>query len=56
MENNTYHHQEIDKVLSLFATSKKGLSQEESIKRLQKYGRNEIPEKRNKHPIFLFLK
>jgi magnesium-transporting ATPase (P-type) len=56
MENNTYHHQKIDKVLSLLKTSKKGLSKEESRQRLQKYGLNEIPEKKNKHPIFLFLK
>ncbi len=56
MENNTYHHQEIDKVLSLFKTSKTGLSKEESLIRLKQYGPNEIPEKRNKHPIFLFFK
>lgn len=56
MDNNLYHHQEIDKVLSIFKTSKKGLSKEESQKRLSQYGKNEIPEKKKKHPIFLFFK
>jgi P-type Ca2+ transporter type 2C len=56
MGSNTYHHQEINEILSSFETSPEGISLNESVKRLEQYGKNEIPEKKSKHPIFLFFR
>lgn len=55
MNNNNYHNQTVEQVLSIFKTSEKGLSQEDSLRRQKEYGKNEIPEKKSKNPIYLFL-
>ncbi|WP_226996613.1 plasma-membrane proton-efflux P-type ATPase [Thermococcus sp. 5-4] len=49
-----YKHMSVDDVLKALGTSIKGLSSEEAKKRLEKYGPNEIPEKKV-NPIIKFL-
>ena len=49
-----YKHMSIDDVLKVLGTSVNGLSSEEAKKRLEKYGPNEIPEKKV-NPILKFL-
>ncbi len=49
-----YKHMSIDDVLKVLGTSVNGLSAEEAKKRLEKYGPNEIPEKKV-NPIVKFL-
>ena len=49
-----YKHMSIDDVLKVLGTSVNGLSAEEVKKRLEKYGPNEIPEKKV-NPIVKFL-
>jgi len=50
------HSQTIEDVLEKLSSNIKGLSEEESKNRLEKFGVNEIPEKKARHPILIFLK
>ncbi len=43
-------------LLEKLESSGKGLSKEEAGKRLEKHGRNEIPEKKARNPVLIFLK
>ncbi len=45
----------VDEVLKELKTSRDGLSQDEALKRLEKYGRNELVEERKAGPVKLFL-
>ena len=56
MENNLFHSKPVEKVLEELASHWEGLTQKEALERLQKFGPNEIPEKKAVHPIFIFLK
>jgi len=55
-DNNGYHSKSIDDVISILSTTSHGLTKDESINRLNKYGPNELPEKKKVHPIIMFLK
>ncbi len=54
--NNSFHSKPVEKVLKKLSSRIKGLSPEEAKTRLQDFGPNEIPEKKSKHPILIFLK
>ncbi|MDD5071788.1 MAG: cation-transporting P-type ATPase, partial [Patescibacteria group bacterium] len=56
MENNLYHSKSGDKILKEFSSHLGGLSSDEAKSRLEKFGFNEIPEKKAIHPVFIFLK
>jgi len=50
-----YYNYSVNKVLDEFKTSSKGLSQQEAEKRLEKYGLNEIKEKKKISPFQIFF-
>jgi len=54
--NNLFHSKPVEKVLKELSSGIKGLSHEEAKTRLQDFGPNEIPEKKSKHPVLIFLK
>ena len=54
--NNSFHSKPVEKVLKKLSSGIKGLSPEEAKTRLQDFGPNEIPEKKSKHPVLIFLK
>ena len=56
MENNSFHSRSGQKVLEELSSHWEGLSRKEAQERLQKFGPNEIPEKKASHPVFIFLK
>jgi Ca2+-transporting ATPase len=49
------HQKKIDDILAELRTSPQGLSSEEAEKRLEKYGLNELKEKKKKTPFMMFL-
>jgi len=53
---NSFHSKSIEKTLEELSSYPEGLTLEEVKNRLQKFGFNEIPEKRALHPAFIFLK
>ncbi len=55
MENN-YHSKEIKEVLSSLNTTNEGLSSLEAKNRISSFGFNELPEKKKKSLIFLFIR
>lgn len=50
-----WHAQPADEVLASLNSSQHGLSPHEATQRLQRYGRNELPATRAKHPLMRFL-
>ncbi len=56
MENNLFHSKSIKKTFEELSSYPEGLSSEEASSRLDKFGTNEIPEKKAVHPAFIFLK
>ncbi|MCK5341988.1 MAG: hypothetical protein KAR20_01210, partial [Candidatus Heimdallarchaeota archaeon] len=56
MLNNSFHCEPVEKVLKELSSGIDGLSHKEARTRLQDLGPNEIPGKRAKHPILIFLK
>ena len=56
MGNNLFHSKPAEKVLKELSSHSEGLSLKEAKSRLEKFGPNEIPEKKAVHPVFLFLK
>ncbi|NVM29259.1 MAG: HAD-IC family P-type ATPase [Candidatus Helarchaeota archaeon] len=54
--NFLHHSQTVEKVLHDLSSEINGLSHDEAKRRLQVLGVNEIPEKKGRHPILLFLK
>lgn len=56
MPDNLFHAQSIKKVFKELSSQIEGLSLDEAINRLEKFGLNEIAEKKAVHPIFTFLK
>jgi len=54
--NSPFHSQSVEKVLKKLSSGINGISREEAKNRLQKFGPNEIPEKKAKHPLLVFLK
>jgi len=54
--NNLFHSKSIEKTLEELSSHLEGLTLEEAKNRLQKFGPNEIPEKKTVHPVFIFLK
>lgn len=55
METRVFYRKTTQEVLDELDSSKKGLSEQEAAKRLEKYGPNEIEEKKQIHPIKIFL-
>ncbi len=53
---NHFHSKSVEEIFSDLKTSKKGLSEDEAIKRFRKFGANEIPEKKDVNPFFILLK
>jgi len=53
---NSFHSKTGEKVLEELSSFPGGLPQKEAQERLQKFGPNEIPEKKSLHPLFIFLK
>jgi len=51
-----YHSKSIEEVINELSSSRDGLSAEEAKERLNKFGPNEIPEKKPINPIIIFLK
>jgi len=56
MLNNSFHSKPVEKVLKELSSKINGLSHKEANARLQDFGPNEIPEKKAKHPVLIFLK
>ena len=56
MLNNSFHSEPVEKVLKKLSSGISGLSHKEAKIRLQDFGPNEIPEKKAKHPVLIFLK
>ncbi|MBL7131713.1 MAG: cation-transporting ATPase, partial [Candidatus Omnitrophica bacterium] len=56
MLNNSFHSEPVEKVLKKLSSGISGLTQKEAKTRLQGFGPNEIPEKKAKHPVLIFLK
>ena len=56
MTSNSFHSKTGEKVLEELFSHWDGLTQKEAQERFQKFGPNEIPEKKTAHPIFIFLK
>jgi len=50
------HSRTVEKTLTEFSSHPEGLTLKEAASRLQKFGANEIPEKKAVHPVFIFLK
>ncbi len=50
-----WHQKEVSDVMDLLLTSQKGLNPEEAGKRLERYGPNELKEKKKKTPFMMFL-
>lgn len=51
-----FHSMTPEEVMANLSSGPKGLSKEEAGSRLEKYGRNDIPEKKARSSIFVFLK
>ena len=51
-----FHSYTIEETFKKLSSTSNGLSEEEATKRLKQFGSNELPEKKEKHPIFIFLK
>ena len=49
------YHKSVKEVLEEFKTSKDGLSENEVKKRIEQYGKNELPKKKNKSVFMLFI-
>jgi len=56
MLNNSFHSEPVEKVLKKLSSGISGLSHKEAKTLLQDFGPNEIPEKKAKHPVLIFLK
>ncbi len=56
MLNNSFHSEPVEKVLKKLSSGISGLSHKEAKARLQDFGPNEIPEKKAKNPVLIFLK
>ncbi|HXK32352.1 MAG TPA: HAD-IC family P-type ATPase [Candidatus Paceibacterota bacterium] len=56
MGNNLFHSKSIRKTFEELSSYPEGLSSEEAKNRLERFGFNEIPEKKAVHPAFIFLK
>lgn len=56
MLNNSFHSEPVEKVLKKLSSGISGLSHKEVKTRLQDFGPNEIPEKKAKNPVLIFLK
>ena len=50
-----YYNYEKEKILNEFETQKNGISSKEAVKRLEKYGKNEIQEGEKKSVLKIFL-
>lgn len=53
---NSFYSQPTEKLLKELSSEINGLLREEAKLRLEKFGRNEIPEKKAKRPILIFLR
>jgi len=50
-----WYQRKVEDVIKQLQSSLQGLSSEEAIKRLKKYGHNELKEKKKKTPVMMFL-
>jgi P-type Ca2+ transporter type 2C len=55
-QNQSYHSITADESIDKLSSRMEGLSSDEAGKRLEEYGRNEIPEKGGTNPFLLFIK
>ena len=55
-EANHFHAKDIKTIFQEFKTSEKGLTKQETDKRLIRYGKNEISKEKKTPPILIFLK
>ena len=53
--DNIWHLKEIKAILKELKTSPQGLTSEEARARLERYGPNELEEKKKRHPLMMFL-
>jgi len=53
---NPFHSQTVEEVLHKLSSNINGISEEDARIILEKFGFNEIPEKKAQHPVFIFLK
>ncbi len=53
---DVYYTKTFEKTLAHLESSKKGLTEEQVVIRLNKYGKNELGAKKNIHPFFIFLR
>jgi Ca2+-transporting ATPase len=54
--NSSFHSQTVEDALEKLSSNINGLSEKEAKSRLEKFGFNEIPEKKARHPVLIFLK
>lgn len=55
-KDQTYFHLPPDEVLEKLSSDQEGLSDEEVRKRLEQYGKNELPGKKGTNPVKLFIR
>ncbi len=53
--DNIWHLKEIKAILKELKTSPQGLTSEEARARLERYGPNELEEKKKRHPLMMFI-
>ena len=51
-----YYQKSIEQTLNDCQTTKSGLSTQEALSRQEKYGKNELAEKKKESPFLIFLK
>ncbi len=56
LKRDNFHSKPSEKVLQELSSGIDGISESEAEARLNKFGPNEMPEKKGKHPVFFFLK
>ena len=52
---NSFHAQSIENILKEFSSKKNGLSKKDVAVKLEKYGKNELVEKKKINPFFIVL-
>lgn len=53
--DNIWHLKDIEAILKELKTSPQGLTSEEARARLERYGPNELEEKKKRHPLMMFI-
>ena len=55
LQSQNWHAQSVEKTFTSLETSKNGLSNEEALTRLAKYGKNRLPEPKRRSLLMRFI-